>query len=338
MIYWKEKRDPTTVPPKPGRVREVIFGRGTEDEAETARQQIALALRGADWPAWAQVKERKPKRADYSDLDDTLARYRVHLAANCTPMWAATSARYVKAWLDRVAPGEATPREAQEFVDSYAAKAPTTRNHARNCCGKFMKWLALPNVFAGIRKARLVDPEDGIQYFTRGERDAILEAMAKDNRAISALWVAFYSGLRREEIARLEWTDIDFGASRITIRKSKTGRRRVIPLAARLAEFLQPRKKKLGHVVPWNHSQEGTDWKSIARNVTTNIRRALPHLSDRVGWNTFRHTFASLLVQPPARVSIDAISSWLGDSPEVCRRHYAQFIPRDGKDAAIDAL
>lgn len=56
----------------------------------------------------------------------------------------------------------------------------------------------------------------------------------------------------------------------------------------------------------------------------------------RIGWNSFRHTFGSLLAQ--AGVSLDKISAWMGNTPEVCRRHYAQFIPRDRRDKEIDKL
>ncbi|MCD8139281.1 MAG: tyrosine-type recombinase/integrase, partial [Planctomycetaceae bacterium] len=56
--------------------------------------------------------------------------------------------------------------------------------------------------------------------------------------------------------------------------------------------------------------------------------------AERVQWNAWRHTFASLRVQ--AGVSIDKVSSWMGNSPEVCRKHYAQFMPRDQHDEDID--
>lgn len=56
--------------------------------------------------------------------------------------------------------------------------------------------------------------------------------------------------------------------------------------------------------------------------------------AERIGWNAWRHTFATLRVQ--AGVSLDKITSWMGNTPEVCRRHYAQFVPRDHYDEDID--
>lgn len=56
--------------------------------------------------------------------------------------------------------------------------------------------------------------------------------------------------------------------------------------------------------------------------------------AERINWNAFRHTFATLRAQ--AGVSLDKISSWMGNTPEVCRKHYAQFMPRDSHDEDID--
>ena len=65
-------------------------------------------------------------------------------------------------------------------------------------------------------------------------------------------------------------------------------------------------------------------------------KKEIATILKRIGWNSFRHTFGSLLAQ--SGVSIDKISSWMGNTPEVCRRHYAQFIPRGRRDNEIDKL
>lgn len=56
--------------------------------------------------------------------------------------------------------------------------------------------------------------------------------------------------------------------------------------------------------------------------------------AERLGWNAWRHTFATLRAQ--AGVSLDKISSWMGNSYDICRRHYAQFMPRDRVEEDID--
>jgi hypothetical protein len=77
--------------------------------------------------------------------------------------------------------------------------------------------------------------------------------------------------------------------------------------------------------------------ETLARKIRKiNAASENPIPEERIGWNSFRHTFGSLLAQ--AGVSLDKICSWMGNTPEVCRRHYAQFVPRGSRDDEIDRL
>lgn len=323
VVFWRDA----------GRIRQISVGRVSEKDAEVARQEVALALHGREWPSWAC--HAKPKAVDLRNLDRLAEAYRTHLEANCTPLWADTSERYVRLWLDFTAPGEATPADAQRFLDGFAGKAAGTRNKIRNCCAKFQRWAGAPAVFAGVQKIREGYSQERIAYFTRDERDLILTTMASDRGAV-ALWVAFYAGLRREEIARLEWPDIDLASGLISVRTSKTGRGRLVPIAARLAEVVASSRRGQGRVAPWKWEAGSEHWKVGALGLLERIQTRLPDLAARCRWNIFRHTFASLLVQ--SGVSIDKLSAWMGNSPDVCRRHYAQFIPAGARDSQIDLL
>ena len=80
-------------------------------------------------------------------------------------------------------------------------------------------------------------------------------------------------------------------------------------------------------------------YKEYKKEYTAHMKKKAVELEKqlaRIGWNPFRHTFGSLLAQ--GGVSLDKISAWMGNTPEVCRRHYAQFIPRDRRDGEIDKL
>jgi integrase len=81
-----------------------------------------------------------------------------------------------------------------------------------------------------------------------------------------------------------------------------------------------------------DYKEKKAAWMEAKKKRDTELKTIL----GRIGWNAFRHTFGSLLAQ--GGVSLDKISSWMGNTPEVCRRHYAQFIPRDRRDDEIDKL
>ena len=78
----------------------------------------------------------------------------------------------------------------------------------------------------------------------------------------------------------------------------------------------------------------GMEVSKNARLLAASTTLGIP--DERIGWNAWRHTFASLLVQEG--LGLDLVSAWMGNTPEVCRRHYAQFIPRDRRNTMIDRL
>ncbi len=265
------------------------------------------------------------------------------------------------------------------LADIAAKKKAATRNRALITFSRFFKWAVRTerstiNPFAGI--AQLPEPRSSsIVHCTPEEREEII-GLARETGWPDwlAVPVAFYTGMRREEVARLRWPDVRFAEGLIVVDKTKTGKSRVLPLNAKLEELLDaiPESARRGYVVTIPN-----EFDRVARleNLTRKIEKAkrsalltewglekpLPSRSkeyrkalaqwkaamkeraremdaalERIGWNPFRHTFGSLLAQ--AGVSIDKISAWMGNTPEVCRRHYAQFIPRDRRDSEIDKL
>ena len=230
------------------------------------------------------------------------------------------------------------------------------------------------NPFAGIKTLKEERLSD-IVYCTPIERDeAIALAQATEWPEWLAIPIACYAGMRREEIANLLWPDIRFEAGLIVVTKTKTRKSRTIPLNSTLERYLRavPEAQRTGHVVKcppgidrlWrmdNMMRKVQKQKKAAMLAALCVERPSPSRSkeykakraayevekqkqaasieaalERLGWNAWRHTFGSLLAQ--GGISLDKISAWMGNTPEVCRRHYAQFIPRDRRDEEIDIL
>jgi len=215
--------------------------------------------------------------------------------------------------------------------------APRTRNDYLIAVGQFYKWavkerLVKSNPFDGIRRAR-EDHHTEIIWLTRIERDLITGA-ANALPCRVAVWVAIYAGLRLGEIARLRWEDVDLAGRWLHVKKSKTGKSRRVPVSAALLAVLQAEEKKAGVVVAhWQGERPAVKAESDLRLLA----KSLPALADKIGWNIFRHTFASLLAQT-GKVSIDQISALMGNTPEVCRRHYAHLIPDAVERTGIDLI
>jgi integrase len=102
----------------------------------------------------------------------------------------------------------------------------------------------------------------------------------------------------------------------------KTGQNRTVPISTALAAMLDVYKPPVDStwLLP---TSEGRRWDPdnfSHKLADTNAKAKLP-------WTCldFRHTFGSHLAMKG--VSLYKISAMMGNSPEVCRRHYAALIP-----------
>lgn len=149
--------------------------------------------------------------------------------------------------------------------------------------------------------------------------------------------VLIYAGLRREELVWLTSADIDlrkrhggFGMIRVRAKtidgrtwQPKTRVNRAVPISQTLRRYLDKYTRR-----PSDHdwlfpSPEGKWWDPD--NFSADLRAA--NKDAGLPWSAldYRHTFGSQLAQNG--VSLYKISSMMGNSPEICRKHYAALVP-----------
>ena len=94
------------------------------------------------------------------------------------------------------------------------------------------------NPVSAIDKIKLVDKPPEI--FTPEQLQALLEKVSAD--LLPCIALGAFAGLRTAELLRLEWQDVDLkrGLINVGASKSKTAKRRLIPIAPNLAEWLRP--------------------------------------------------------------------------------------------------
>ncbi len=155
-----------------------------------------------------------------------------------------------------------------------------------------------------------------------------------------------YAGLRREEILWLTKQDVDLHNRLIRIYSKtikgeywqpKNRKNRVIPISNSLLKYLENYEPNTSS--PWFFpSPSGLQWdtENFSRAIR-NVNRLTelvwtendPHAGKKAGatWscNDFRHTFGSQLAMRGH--SLYKISELMGNSPEVCRKHYAHLMP-----------
>jgi integrase len=123
---------------------------------------------------------------------------------------------------------------------------------------------------------------------------ALLEAIEQDPniQAANFMKMALFTGLRRGELFKLMWDDVDFERGFIYIRDPKGGRDENIPLNTESRELLtnHPRSES-PYVFPGRHGRQRVD---IAKQVNR-IKRAAGLPKDFRALHGLRHVYASML-------------------------------------------
>jgi len=170
-------------------------------------------------------------------------------------------------------------------------------------------------------------PKPDFDFFTQEESERLLEAASPEHRAM--LTTALKTGVRRGELLALRWEDIDFRASKLTVRRAlslnvlstpKSGRSRSIPMSPQLKEVLRAHRHKHG---PWVFCDDDGD-----RFTANQVRRTVPDACKAAGlrelnWHALRHSFASQLAI--AGVPLKVIQELLGHASIEMTMRYAHL-------------
>lgn len=266
-------------------------------------------------------------------FDKAIDEYLEHLEASASTLWTATSGRYLR-WFRKSAPvqllSEVRPVHVQAFVDGYKGAAKTRQN-VRVALHAFFSWAVELAEYVQqnpVRKVKVPNAEPGeIRYATTEEIPTVLSRVQGD--AIEALVAsAIYAGLRREELARLDWTDVSLDRRVLTVwRKTKTKRRRFVPIFDELAPYLA--RLPLPHEGKVFRGAEGGTWEEETqlRELSLRVKRLAG-----LGLQDMRHTFITGALL--AGESIYTVARWAGNSAEVIERHYAGFVSAESERRA----
>lgn len=166
---------------------------------------------------------------------------------------------------------------------------------------------------------------------TAEEAAQLLSSLAADDAVPYAL--AFYSGLRRSEIQRLDWDDVDLGGPAITVRRSKSeaGTGRKIPLAAPLKPILRAAWMRQGQPARGGVSRSVMSGKLAAR-----AKRSWGSDVEPIGLHECRHTYASMLVA--AGYTLKEVMEYMGHADLQTTSRYVKRLPQPREENAADRL
>jgi integrase len=135
------------------------------------------------------------------------------------------------------------------------------------------------------------------------------------------LWsLLVYSGLRRDELRRLSWEEIDLDGMTIST-VGKGGKHRTVPVHPSLAELLERAPDGNAHTVGEKHG--AVLWNPTTRKHYGSVgsfERIKDHIAPESGFHIFRRTVATSLADN--NVSGDVIDKIMGWAPVGIRARY----------------
>lgn len=238
-----------------------------------------------------------------------------------------------------------TTSQVSEFIGAQVRSkglAPKTANRYREILHRLFNWamkangIRIPgggNPVTNVERYKERAPE--IRYLTLAQIDEQLHVLRFKPQLQTMVALLIYAGVRREELLWLTVDDVNLNAGAhgmIQIRaktiageswQPKTKRNRAVPISSALRVYLDRyviRRSDHGWYFP---SPQGTRWDGD--NFAADLRKANADAS--LCWSAldYRHTFGSQMAQ--RGVSLYKIATLMGNSPEICRRHYAAIAP-----------
>lgn len=174
-----------------------------------------------------------------------------------------------------------------------------------------------------------------ISFLTLEQIDRQLNALANYPRLQAMVALYVYAGLRREEALWLTLSDIDlksgpYGIIRVQAKtingefwQPKTKVNRAVPISQALRHYLNAYKPRITPDRWYLTSPEGKHYDPD--NFASDFTQAQEKAGLKWTCLDFRHTFGSQLAQKGE--SLFKIATLMGNSPEICRRHYAALVP-----------
>jgi integrase len=184
--------------------------------------------------------------------------------------------------------------------------------------------------------SRRQEPAPNIRFLSIAEVKKQLRVLHGLHTLQALVATLIYAGLRREEALWLTIDDVDLDKRLIYVRaklingehwQPKTRRNRVVPISSDLHKVLLPyapaRTERWFFPSPRQKKWDPDNFSQELREVNK---------SHGLDWSCldFRHTFGSQLAQKGE--SLYKIAELMGNSPDICRKHYAALVPEKMHD------
>jgi integrase len=210
---------------------------------------------------------------------------------------------------------EITSGDIDDWLRGLNVSAVSRNNSRRTLHSTFSFALARGYHFENpvTKTARAKERRGNIGILTVTQAARLLESATP--AVLPYFAIGAFAGLRRAELERLDWGEIDFesGLIEVTAQNAKTAQRRLVTIQPNLRKWLLPVRKHKGNVTPSNCFRELFEQAREAAGIAT--------------WpdNALRHSFASYHLSHFKNAASTALELGHHDS-RITFAHYRELV------------
>ena len=190
----------------------------------------------------------------------------------------------------------------QEFLNKPTKhrkrRSPATVNYHLSILSKIFSLAAdagLVEANPSFRVKKLKLNNQRVRVLSTNEEEGLFSALGDNELVKNIVMVALHTGMRRGEIFNLKWFDVDFNRGLIQIQKSKTNKKRIVPVNKTVRSMLEKLKRKSEYVFP--SPKTGGKLTEIKRSFGRAVKTA--GISD-FRFHDLRHTAATRMADAGA--------------------------------------
>jgi integrase len=228
--------------------------------------------------------------------------------------------------------------DVERLLDAHAALSPATRNRILTALSALLRHarrlgLVRENVAASVPRAR--EEVLALPLVALGDQARLLAALPEARRLL--FLAALDTGARLGELLDLRWGDVDLERGAVRIRRTKSGRPRLVRLTRRLQRAFEAARPDGGGVETRVFGEARTERAELRWSWRRSFKRAAASIGQpKLRIHDLRHLAAINLVR--AGVDLPTVQAHLGHRHLVSTLRYAAYADETASGRAARAL
>jgi integrase len=235
--------------------------------------------------------------------------------------------RYIEPAFGGKEPHEILPLDIDRLLRKNlkgASESGQTQKHVLALLRRLVNYGMKKRLCAGLTFALETPSVDNTitENLSSDQLSALLKALDESNdiQASHIMLMALYTGMRKGEILKLQWSDIDFDRGFIRIRNPKGKKSETIPLNSAARQILENHPSKGGYVFV---SQSGGPFSEIRKRIAPIVKAANLPAGFRP-LHGLRHVYASILASS-GQVDMYTLQKLLTHKSSAMTQRYAHL-------------